>query len=321
MIRRLGLALLFAWPALAPAAPPRPVARPSIAGIVTDPALGELSGLAPSRSARDRYWAINDGGNGNHLLLVDGRGRVLRKLSVDGVENTDWEDLASFRWQGKNWLLIADTGDNAGERESVVLWLLPEPAHASSSTSAGPASALRLRYPDEPHDVEAMTVDADDGAVYLLTKRTVPPVLYRVPLAAAGQSATVTAERVGTLDAIPQPSAERHCARRSTQPLPLADNRAGTRLQSARLAGSDLRRHLSLCARSATIVGSRAPGAEACAVVAQPFAASRSHGLRSGLSQSFCRQRKGPRTPASIPLPTAWRSGGGSLWRALTGGK
>ncbi|HWS27196.1 MAG TPA: hypothetical protein VN259_11580, partial [Xanthomonadales bacterium] len=206
MIRRLGLALLAAWPALTLADPPRPVARPSIAGIVTDPALGELSGLAPSRSARDRYWAINDGGNGNHLLLVDGRGRVLRKLSVDGVENTDWEDLASFRWQGKNWLLIADTGDNAGERESVVLWLLQEPAHASGSASVGPASALRLRYPDAPHDVEAMTVDADDGAVYLLTKRTVPPVLYRVPLAAAGRVATVTAQRVGALDAIPQPS-------------------------------------------------------------------------------------------------------------------
>lgn len=206
MIRRLGLALLFAWPTLSPAAPPRPVARPSIAGIVTDPALGELSGLAPSRSARDRYWAINDGGNGNHLLLVDGRGRVLRKLAVDGVENTDWEDLASFRWQGKNWLLIADTGDNAGERKSVVLWLLEEPAHTGKSASAGPATALRLRYPDEPHDVEAMTVDADEGAVYLLTKRTVPPVLYRVPLAAAGRAETVTAERVGALDAIPQPS-------------------------------------------------------------------------------------------------------------------
>ncbi len=207
MIRCWVLALLVAWPASTLAVPPRPVARPSIAGIVTDPALGELSGLAPSRSARDRYWAINDGGNGSRLLLVDGRGRVIRELAVEGAENIDWEDLASFRWRDKNWLLIADTGDNAGERESVVLWLLPEPSHASSSTVAGPASALHLRYPDEPHDVEAMAVDAADGAVYLLTKRTVPPVLYRIPLAAAGQSATVTAERVGTLDAIPQPSA------------------------------------------------------------------------------------------------------------------
>lgn len=207
MIRCLGLGLLLVWSALALAAPPRPVARPSIAGIVTDPALGELSGLAVSHSARDRYWAINDGGNGNHLLLVDGRGRVLRKLDVDGVENIDWEDLASFRWQDKNWLLIADTGDNSGAREHVVLWLLQEPTHSASGASVGPAMALRLRYPDEPHDVEAMTVDAETGSVYLLSKRTVPPVLFRVPLSAAGKSAVITAQRVASLDAIPQPSA------------------------------------------------------------------------------------------------------------------
>lgn len=207
MIRLCLLGLLLIWPALALTVPPRPVARPSIAGIVTDPALGELSGLAVSQIAKDRYWAINDGGNGNHLLLLDGRGRVLRKVEVAGVENVDWEDLASFRWQGKNWLLIADTGDNSGAREHVVLWLLQEPQHGGSSADAGPPLPLRLRYPDEPHDVEAMTVDAHSGDVYLLSKRTVPPVLFRVPLSAAGKGATVTAQRVASLDAIPQPSA------------------------------------------------------------------------------------------------------------------
>jgi len=65
---------------------------------------------------------------------------------------------------------------------------------------------LRVRYPDEPHDVEALTVDAIEGYAYLLTKRTVPPVLYRVPLNAAGQKAAVTAERIASLDSMPQPT-------------------------------------------------------------------------------------------------------------------
>jgi hypothetical protein len=188
-------------------APPRPISRPAIAGIVTDPALGELSGLARSQSQRDRYWAINDGGFGNYLLLIDGRGRVQRKLEVTGASNIDWEDLASFRWRNENWLLIADTGDNSGIREHVSLWLLREPAPESNRTGkTRPAQQLRLRYPDEPHDVEAVTVDAVEGQVYLLTKRMVPPILFRVPLAAFGRQDVVVAERVATLDLIPQPT-------------------------------------------------------------------------------------------------------------------
>lgn len=204
---------LTCLPALA-AAPmaPRPVSRPGIAGIVTDPALGELSGLAPSRRMAERYWAINDGGNGSYLLLIDTRGRVQRKLTVEGVRNIDWEDLASFRWQGESWLLIADTGDNSGLREQVSLWLLPEPDPAGTGRVAGPARELQLRYPDAPHDVESMTVDAATGTVYLLSKRTVPPVLYALPLSAAGSGERVTATAVARLDGIPQPT-EREIAR------------------------------------------------------------------------------------------------------------
>lgn len=189
------------------ALPPRPVSRPSIAGIVTDPAMGELSGLARSLVLRDRYWAINDGGYGSYLLLVDGRGRVQRKLEVADAKNVDWEDLASFRWRDENWLLIADTGDNSGIHDHVSLWMVREPASAAGpAAKAGPALRLRLRYPDEPHDVEAMTVDPVAGEIYLLTKRTVPPVLYRVPLAAIDQDDIVVAERVAALDRIPQPT-------------------------------------------------------------------------------------------------------------------
>lgn len=205
-MRLLMLLLLIVWESGAIAAPPRPVSRPAIAGIVTDPAMGELSGLARSRFARDRYWALNDGGNGNYLLLVDGRGRVKSKIEVAGVENVDWEDLASFQWRNQNWLLIADTGDNSGTREYVSLWLLREPDPASNASTTGPVQEIRLRYPDEPHDVEAMTVDPVAGEIYLLTKRTVPPVLYRLPLAVVGSNAIAVAERVAALDAIPQPT-------------------------------------------------------------------------------------------------------------------
>ena len=188
------------------AAPLRPVARPAIAGIVTDPALGELSGLAVSRYQRDRYWAINDGGNGNRLVLINGRGHVLRQYRVAGAENIDWEDLASFRWRDRNWLLIADTGDNSGKRDFATFWLLPEPAKNNHQSVLEGARPIHFRYPDAPHDVEAITVDISTQDILLLTKRTVPPVLFRLPLSSVDSKEMTTATRLSPLPNIPQPT-------------------------------------------------------------------------------------------------------------------
>lgn len=207
MIYRSALLLASLMLALSVvAAPPRPVGRLGIAGIVTNPALGELSGLAVSRRMPDRFWGINDSGNSNHLVLLDDRGRVLRELPVEGANNTDWEDLASFMWKGRSHLLIADTGDNVGDRKQVSLWLIAEPDPGSKSSKIGKVQELRFTYPDTPHDVESMTVDAATQQIYLLSKRTVPPVLYRIPLSAFDTGAPVIAERVASLDRIPQPT-------------------------------------------------------------------------------------------------------------------
>ncbi len=201
----IALAALFA-PGFADAASLRPVGRPGIAGIVTDPVLGELSGLAVSHQMRDRFWAINDGGNGNRLILLDGRGRVLRNLEVAGAENIDWEDLASFRWREKHWLLIADTGDNSGERDHVTLWLLPEPPINGTTEIATGARPMHFRYSDSPHDVEAMTVDPVAEEVLLISKRTVPSAIFSLPLASVDHAEIAIAQRQALLPFIPQPT-------------------------------------------------------------------------------------------------------------------
>lgn len=206
-----ALLLCASTPAAADA--PRPVSRPGIAAIVTDARLGELSGLARSSYLRDRYWAINDGGNGNRLLLIDGRGHVLRSYEVPGVENVDWEDIASFEWRQRKRLLIADTGDNSGTRHDARLLLLDEPDPSIAQSPLAPPLRITLRYPDAPHDVEAMTVDAATKDILLLTKRTVPPVLFRLPLGSFDRpDATVVPQKVVDLSGVPQPS-EREIAR------------------------------------------------------------------------------------------------------------
>lgn len=183
-----------------------PLGRALIAGIITDNRLSELSGLDASLRRRDRFWALNDSGNGNFLLLLDTRGKVLRQFEVEGASNRDWEDLASFHWRGRAWLLIADTGDNARKHTYSTLYLIPEPATNPRSGVIRGARALHFQYEDGPFDVESMTIDPIRQEVLMLTKRTVPSALYTIPLSAFDQTEQVIARRVAELEGIPQPT-------------------------------------------------------------------------------------------------------------------
>ncbi|MBW8312822.1 MAG: hypothetical protein K0M64_12430 [Rhizobium sp.] len=176
--------------------------EPDIAGLVTDGAIDEISGLAASRSHPGHYWAINDSGSSAELHLVDGRGRHRGSVPVEGVPNVDWEDLSSFELGGRRYLLIADTGDNGGLRQELQLYVIEEPA--SLDQPARLAWTRRFRWPDGPRDCEAATVDPVAGEVLLVSKKRVPPELFRVPL--RGDEAVVAAEFLGTLRGIAQPS-------------------------------------------------------------------------------------------------------------------
>lgn len=180
--------------------------EPEVAGLVTDPTLKELSGLAASRVHPGRYWAINDGGDGARLHLIDERGRLRGSVGIEGAENRDWEDLAAFELDGRRWLLVADTGDNGGVRQELQLYVLEEPVDLDAPARV--AWTLRFRWPDGPRDCEAVAVDARRGEVLLISKKRVPPELFRLPLRSPAPDALLVAERVGTLPGIEQPDAD-----------------------------------------------------------------------------------------------------------------
>jgi len=175
---------------------------PFAAGKLQAPPKQEASGLAISRQTTGILWTHDDSGGAPVLYAVDTTGRKLGSVRVSGVKNEDWEDVASFRREGKAWLLIADTGDNDAERGTVQLHVLEEPSPARLNPAAdlnlAPAYSVRIRYEDGPRDCESVAVDANEGAVYLMTKRDGPPRLYRVPVGASREK-HVTAQRVGTV--------------------------------------------------------------------------------------------------------------------------
>ena len=178
----------------------------------------EASGLAISRRNPGLLWVHNDSGGQPLLHAIEPNGTYRGAVRIEGARNIDWEDIASFELDGKPWLLIADTGDNAGKGKNRELLVVAEPDPASldplKETSATVAWKIPVRYADGPRDCEAVAVEAKAGLVYLLSKRDTPPRLYTLPLRPAAANAdagtadnniVAAAKFVAQIKNLPQP--------------------------------------------------------------------------------------------------------------------
>jgi len=166
------------------------VSGPTKVGQLPSKGTPEASGLAPSLRRAGTYYINNDSGNTPELHLVDSSGKHLGSVWVDGVPNQDWEACASFRHGGRAWLLIADTGDNDQNRAQVMIHVIEEPDPAllkpERPLHVRATRTLRFKYPQGPRDCEAVAACAQDGKIYLVSKRSHPPALYSLPLHADG---------------------------------------------------------------------------------------------------------------------------------------
>lgn len=173
----------------------------------------ESSGLAASRRDPRILWTMNDSGGEPVLYAVEPNGARRGDLRITGATNRDWEDLASFKLDGRAWLLVADVGDNGSHRTDCVLYVVAEPDPAELSplreTLATVAWKIPVRYLDGPRDCEAVAVDAKAGLVYLLAKRTSPHGLYSLPLQPPADGVVPAARVVAQFPnaSIPQPTA------------------------------------------------------------------------------------------------------------------
>jgi hypothetical protein len=160
--------------------------------------------MAAAIGAKDLLWLVNDSGGTPTLHLAGTDGSDRGGVTVDSAHNVDWEDLASFSWQGKPFLLIADTGDNAARRKSCKLYLVPEPTLPAAGKmlqgAVKPQRVIEFRYPDGPRDCESVAVDAMQGKILLLSKRTTPPGLYELPLSPPKTAGVAVAKKIGSTE-------------------------------------------------------------------------------------------------------------------------
>jgi hypothetical protein len=200
MPRRVVLAMLCC---LLPASA---MAEATLTGWISSPVLPEVSGMAASHAHPGTLWVENDSNNPADVYAVSPGGTLLATLHVDGVPNIDWEDFASFDLDGHHYLMLADTGDNGGVRKTLALHVIEEPKELHDA-HARPSWSIAFRWPDGPRDCEAVAVDVRTGSILLITKKRVPAQLFRLPLHPT-TSGVLTAELLGTLAGIPQPTAD-----------------------------------------------------------------------------------------------------------------
>lgn len=157
----------------------------------------ESSGVAVSRRRANTFWTHNDSGDRPRLFAFDTTGADLGACDFQGAEAIDWEDMASFERDGKNWLLVADVGDNGLLRKSYQLYLCEEP---DPGTRAVKAQRLTFQYENGPHNCESLGVDAHSGVILLATKVVSAACeVYQLELPTSGPIKSLVAHKIATI--------------------------------------------------------------------------------------------------------------------------
>ncbi|HEX6644814.1 MAG TPA: hypothetical protein VF037_09050 [Gemmatimonadales bacterium] len=196
---RFGWALLLLAPATgaAQAAPGAPLeARRT--GVFAERGLDESSGLAASRAHRGVLWTVEDSGNEAEIHAIDTAGAVLGTWRVKGARNRDWEAVSVGPCGDRTCVYIADTGDNAERRDSVMLYRVVEPARLVGG-ELEVDGALALEYPGGARDVESLAALPDGGQLLVSKGRKGPVEAFRVP-ASAWRARAAVAEPLGAIE-------------------------------------------------------------------------------------------------------------------------
>ena len=168
--------------------------------------IAEASGLAVSNRDDRFLWTLNDSGGTSEIHLFGTDGADGGKVKITNATNTDWEDIASFKLDGKPYLLVADSGDNKSKRKNCTLHILPEPKlPAEGEKLDGTVAAdwhIDFTYEGGPRDCEAVAVDPVREKIILITKRTQPPEVYELPLRAPEKKGPLTLKKIARTEVV-----------------------------------------------------------------------------------------------------------------------
>lgn len=131
--------------------------------------LSEISGMAYDG---DWIYAINDGGNGPYVFVIDPvSGETIERYRIDNIPNKDWEEITV----SGDHVYIGDFGNNSGNREDLFIYTIhkdslsfKDPPVSVTSISYSEQKAFNKSRHDHEWDCEAMTVH--DEKIYCFSK-------------------------------------------------------------------------------------------------------------------------------------------------------
>jgi hypothetical protein len=157
-------------------------------GVVTHPALGEMSGIVAS-SYPDVYWVHNDSGDEARIFAIHSNGEVVLPnwanttaeewggYAIDNAWQYDWEDIAL----ADGVLYLADIGNNDNARRDLGVYVVMEP-HPVFVVKTRAVKFLPIRFPDQTqYPAEQWHFDSEaifsfNEKLYFLSKHRQPGI-------------------------------------------------------------------------------------------------------------------------------------------------
>jgi hypothetical protein len=144
---------------------PGSAARERVVFHIQSASIVESSSLVLSSTHRGVVYTANDSGDRPVVYVLDDRGALVGRTTL---ANTAVYDVEAMAAGADGSLVLADIGDNSGNRADIAAYRFPQPGRGDHYVTP---STVRLRYPDGPTDAESAIYDSRTGRLYVVTKQ------------------------------------------------------------------------------------------------------------------------------------------------------
>ncbi len=140
-----------------------------------DNRITESSMLARSDAHEGVWWTANDSGDSARIFAVDKTGKTVAEVTYDGPAR----DVEAMAIGTNKRIYVGDIGDNLSNQKTVTVYSLPEPDELEDQKVK--VRPYKFRYPDGPHNAEALLINPQTNRLYIVTKEMPRSAIYAAP--------------------------------------------------------------------------------------------------------------------------------------------